>query len=60
MEDKLNISPWIIKFNKGKRRASSIFQVNKRDFAKFVKQILDILCADIRGEISNIDPTLIS
>ena len=51
--------PGIFKFNKGKWRSSSVFQIYVCYFAEFVKQIFDVFGANVRRQIADIDTSFI-
>lgn len=56
---KNTVIPWILKFDEGKWRSFPVFQVDKSNFAEFVKEVLNILCPYVWWQVSDVYPTLI-
>lgn len=53
-------SPGILEFNEGERGpAPSVLQIDISYRPVFVEHVLHVFCANIRGEISNIDPAVV-
>lgn len=53
-----NNSPRIFELDESKWRPASILQINKCDFPVLVKQILDVLCADVWRKITHVNSAL--
>jgi len=53
-------SPRIFELNKSKWRTTPILQVDKCNFAELVEQILDVLGADVRRQVTHINAALVA
>lgn len=53
-QKKKNYLPCVLEFNKGEWRAAAILQIDKSDFAKFMEQILNVLCAYIWRQVTDV------
>lgn len=54
------ILPGVLELDEGERRAAPVLQIDERHLAELVEQILDVLGADVRRQIANVDATLVA
>ncbi|KAL3251003.1 hypothetical protein MRX96_055266 [Rhipicephalus microplus] len=50
----------VVEFNRREWRSPMVLQVDESYLAEFVKQILNILAPDVRGQISDVHPAFVS